>query len=146
MTGPSLTSSTDIRAPKTPVSTGTPSSRKAAQNRSYSGSAAAGAAAPEKLGRLPSGGVGDQRELADHQRGAARLEQRAVELPVVVLEDAELRHLLGEPTGVGVTVAGRDPEEDADPGPDRAAGRNRRAGHPLDDGSHGSSRSRMRAA
>ena len=91
-------------------------------------------------------GVGDQRELADHQRRAARLEQRAVELPVVVLEDAEPRHLRGEPVGVGVTVAGRDPEEDAEPGPDRAAGRNRRAGHPLDDASHGSSRSRMRAA
>src|SRR5262249_15703138 len=34
VTGPSFTSSTSIRAPKTPVSTGTPSARSALQNRS----------------------------------------------------------------------------------------------------------------
>jgi hypothetical protein len=34
VTGPSPVSSTSIRAPKTPVSTGTPSPRSAAQNRS----------------------------------------------------------------------------------------------------------------
>jgi hypothetical protein len=34
VTGPSLTSSTSIRAPKTPVSTSTPSARRASQKRS----------------------------------------------------------------------------------------------------------------
>ena len=46
VTGPSLTSSTSIRAPKTPVSTWTPSARSSAQKRSYSGSACSGGAAP----------------------------------------------------------------------------------------------------
>jgi hypothetical protein len=35
VTGPSLTSSTAMRAPNTPDSTGTPSSRSVSQNRSY---------------------------------------------------------------------------------------------------------------
>jgi len=42
-----------MRAPKVPVSTGTPSVRSSAQKRSYSRSASAAAAAFEKLGRLP---------------------------------------------------------------------------------------------
>ena len=42
-----------MRAPKTPVSTGTPRSRSAAQKLSTSGSASSGAAASAKLGRFP---------------------------------------------------------------------------------------------
>jgi len=53
VTGPSLTSSTCIEAPKTPVATGTPRLASSAQNASYSGSAVSGRAASEKLGRLP---------------------------------------------------------------------------------------------
>src|SRR4051812_42637796 len=53
VTGPSLTSSSSIFAPKTPVSTGTPSARSSAQKRSYTGSASSGGAASPKLGLLP---------------------------------------------------------------------------------------------
>ena len=53
VTGPSLTSSTCIRAPKTPRSTETPSAASAVQNASYGRSASPGEAASVKLGRLP---------------------------------------------------------------------------------------------
>src|SRR5207248_2647848 len=53
VTGPSLISSTAMRAPKTPVATATPRSRSAAQNASQSGSDSSGLAASPKLGRLP---------------------------------------------------------------------------------------------
>jgi len=48
-----LTSSTAIIAPKTPVSTGTPSRRSASTNRSKRGRAASPGIALSKLGRLP---------------------------------------------------------------------------------------------
>src|SRR5262245_50465086 len=53
VTGPSLTSSTSIRAPKRPVSTPTPRSRRDSTKRATSASATAGGAARVKLGRLP---------------------------------------------------------------------------------------------
>jgi hypothetical protein len=53
VTGPSFTSSTCIRAPKTPVSTGTPRPPSAAAKCSYRGSATSGRAAPENDGRFP---------------------------------------------------------------------------------------------
>src|SRR5262249_12956186 len=53
VTGPSFTSSTGMRAPKRPVSTWIPSSRRAVAKRSYRRSAVSGRAAREKLGRLP---------------------------------------------------------------------------------------------
>src|SRR5262245_52273125 len=53
VTGPSLTSSTCIIAPKRPVATGTPWARTASQNASYIGIASGGAAASMKLGRRP---------------------------------------------------------------------------------------------
>src|SRR2546421_820389 len=53
VTGPSLTSSSSIFAPKTPRPTGTPRASSSSQNRSYTGSASSGGAASAKLGRLP---------------------------------------------------------------------------------------------
>jgi hypothetical protein len=53
VTGPSLTSSTSIRAPKTPAATWTPSCRSSSENASYSGSASSGGAASVKLGLFP---------------------------------------------------------------------------------------------
>src|SRR5205823_11299496 len=53
VTGPSLTSSTCIMAPKRPVAVGTPWARTAVTNASYSGTAISGGAASTKLGRRP---------------------------------------------------------------------------------------------
>ena len=121
MTGPSFTSSTAIRAPKTPVSTWTPSSRSAAQKRSYSGSATSGRAAPEKRRAVALRGVRDQRELADDERRAAGVEQRAVELAGVVLEDPQPRDLARETLGLLRRVPVRDAEQDEEAGADLPA-------------------------
>jgi hypothetical protein len=86
VTGPSLTSSTAIRAPNTPVSTGTPSPASSSQKRRQSGSASSG--------------------------GAADVEHAAVEPPRLVLEDAQARDLAGEPLRRSRVVTGRDAEED----------------------------------
>ena len=80
------------------------------------------------LGRRGSGearavalrGVGDQRELGDDERGAAGVEEAAVELPVVVGEHAQPRDLAREPCGRVVVVAGRDAEQNAEAGADLA--------------------------
>ncbi len=53
VTGPSLTTSSSMRAPKTPRRTVTPKEASASQKSSYSGSALSGRAAAEKLGRFP---------------------------------------------------------------------------------------------
>lgn len=53
VTGPSLTSSSSIFAPNTPVFTAEPRARNSAQKRSLRGSASSGGAAPAKLGRFP---------------------------------------------------------------------------------------------
>ncbi len=53
VTGPSLTRSTSIMAPNSPVSTGVPVSRRRATNRSYSGIAVSGRAASMNDGRRP---------------------------------------------------------------------------------------------
>ena len=101
VTGPSLTGSTSIRAPKTP---GLDRDAELAQRRAEAARRAArrrsGGAAAVKLGRFPLRRVGEQGELADHERGAAGVEQRAVEPAGVVLEDAQPRDLAGESHGV----------------------------------------------
>lgn len=53
VTGPSLTSSTSIRAPNRPVATASPCARMAATSDSTNGSASCDAAAPSKDGRRP---------------------------------------------------------------------------------------------
>ena len=66
-----------------------------------------GGAASVKLGRLPFAGVGDQRELADHEDVSCDIEQRAVEAPSVVLEHTQARHLCGQPDSLFVAVSVR---------------------------------------
>src|SRR5690349_11917190 len=80
--------------------------------------------------------VGEERELADDERRAAGLEERAVELAGVVLEDAQARDLAGEALRSGGVVAGADAEQDAEPGADRSPGGRARADDALDDRSH----------
>ena len=129
VTGPSLTSSTVIRAPKTPVSTGTPRSRSAWQKclvqrlRDCSGRRRLREVGPSSLLAFA---IRDQRELADDERLAARVEERAVELSLGVLEDPQPRDLASEPLAVSSVVLARDAEQDADPGADLAAGRDAR--------------------
>ena len=77
-----------------------------------------------------------QRELADDERRAARVEQRAVELAGVVLEDPQPRDLAGEALGVLLRVARGDAEQDEQARADLAARRRARPRHALNDCSH----------
>jgi hypothetical protein len=91
----------------------------------------------ERLGDLGSRGVRerravalrrvrDERELADDERGAARVEHRAVELAGLVLEDAQPGDLAREAFRVRVAVAVGDAEKDEQARADRPS--RRRAG------------------
>jgi hypothetical protein len=84
---------------------------------------------------IPLRRLGDERELADDERRAAGVEQRAVELAGVALEDAETRDLRGEAIRFGFRIAVRDPEEDNEARADLASGRRAGARDSLDDGS-----------
>src|SRR5207248_8974946 len=88
--------------------------------------------------------ISDQRELADDECRAARVEQRAVELAGLVLEDPEARDLARKPDRILGRVAARNTQQDAHTGPDLATRRDAGAPGPLDDGPQ--SRSMTRAA
>ena len=75
VTGPSLSRSTFISAPNSPVSTGRPLSRQRAMNASYSGMAVSGRAALVKLGRLPFAAVTVERELRHDEQTAADIRE-----------------------------------------------------------------------
>jgi hypothetical protein len=66
-------------------------------------------------------GVGDQRELADDEGGAADVEERPVEPLALVLEDAQARDLAREAVGLGLRVALGDAEQDEQARADLAA-------------------------
>src|SRR5581483_452775 len=87
-------------------------------------------------------GIGDQRELTDDERRAADVDQRAVELSLVVRKHAQSRHLAGEANGRVRVVAVRDAEQDEQPAADLAARPRTCTRDPLDDRLQ--SRSRMR--
>ncbi len=110
VTGPLLTSSTSIRAPKTPCSTTTPSSLQRCAEALVDRLCEFGRRCRCEARTIPLRRVGEQRELADHERGAAGVEERAVEAARVVLEDAQPRDLAGESHGVLLPIAARDPE------------------------------------
>ena len=88
----------------------------------------------------PPGGVGDQGELAHDERLASDVENRAIEAPALVLEDAKPRDLAGEPVRLVIAVTGRDADEhDEAAATARAnltAHAERGGRHPLDDGAH----------
>ena len=142
MTGPSFTSATSIRAPNTPVSTGTPSvaerfTELLVQRLGYLG--------PCRLREVGSSSllvlaVGDQRELADDESSAGCVEERPVEAPGLVLEDAKTRDLAGQPLRLRRRVRGRDTQQHQDAWTDRrgdlTCNRDRRLSDALDDGSH----------
>ena len=134
-----------MRAPKTPVATWTPSAPSASQKCSYNGSACSLAPRLEKIGRVPFRRVGDQRELADDERVPARVEQAAVELALLVLEDPQARDLAREPLGV-LDARRRRPRRAArtGPAPISPPGVERARDDALDDGPSTRLRSRIR--
>src|SRR5262249_40520270 len=72
--------------------------------------------------------------------GPARVEHRAVHLPRLVLEDAQVDHLVRQVVRVLVPVLAPDAEQDEEAGPDGGhtlpVHGDRRLRDPLDDGSH----------
>ena len=142
VTGPSLTSSTSIRAPKAPVSTGTPIPR--ARRRS-----ARRAARPLGPGRtreartVPLLGIRDQSELAHDERRTSRVQERAVELPLFVLEDTQAGDAASESLGIGFVVLLGHPQQNDESRRYRTqlapAGTHSRVRNPLNDGSQRSS-------
>src|SRR4029079_12479348 len=81
--------------------------------------------------------IGEQRELRDDERRSARVEERAVELALVVLEDPEPRDLAGEPRRLGGRVPAGDAQEHAKAGADLTTGRCAGPADALDDRLHG---------
>ena len=81
VTGPSLTSSTLIRAPNTPVATGTPCDASVVQKRSKSALARSWRRSAREARAIPARRIGDERELADDERLATDVDDRAVEPP-----------------------------------------------------------------
>src|SRR4051812_6790832 len=63
---------------------------------------------------VPLAGVSEQRELRDREHGAAHVEDRAVHLALVVLEDAQVHDLAGEPARILLRVAFTDAQQDAE--------------------------------
>src|SRR5919198_6584236 len=75
----------------------------------FLGRSGLGKARPVSFGR-----VREQRELTDDEGRAASVEERAVELPLLVLEDPQARDSSGKPLRSRRVVAARDPEQDAE--------------------------------
>ena len=113
VTGPSLTSATCMSARKRPVATGTPSSASACVNASTSGSATLGRRRRRPARPPATARVAVERELADDERGAAGVEQRAVHHAVVVVEHAQVRDLRRELGRAGLGVVVRHADEHA---------------------------------
>src|SRR5215211_2349636 len=87
-------------------------------------------------GAVSPRGVGDERELADDEGGAAGVHQRAVELAVVALEDAQPRNLARQPFRLLGGIPGGHAEQDDEPAPDRAARSRPRSSDTLHDRTH----------
>ena len=77
-------------------------------------------------------GLGGEGELANDERRAARVEERAVHPPLVVAEDAQVRRLAREPRALRLGVAAHRADEDdearSDLADDLAADGDARAG------------------
>src|SRR5277367_3890463 len=119
VTGPSLTNSTCMWAPKIPVSTPAPRSRKACTKTATSGSAAAPGAAAFQDGRRPLAVSAYSVNWLTTMIGASTGGR-----PVVV-ENSQLPELFGEPPGFVGIVTVRHPDECQQAlsgGPDRADG------------------------
>ena len=129
-----------MRAPKTPVSTATSSSRSASQKRFVQRVRLLRRRGVREARAISLRRVRDQGEVAHDEDGAARVEDAAVELALVVLEDAQASDAAGHALGGFRVVLARDPEQDAQARPDLphdlVSGAHTRLGDALDDGPH----------
>jgi hypothetical protein len=84
--------------------------------------------------------IRDERELADDERVAADVDQRAVETVGLVPEDPEPRDLSSKPEGFVLSVLPGDPEQDQEAvsalPDDLATDRDRGPSDPLNNGAH----------
>ena len=96
MTGPSFTSSTCMSAPNRPVATLAPRPRSSATNALDQGFRHVGGGGIGPRRPAPAAGVGVQRELADHEHGAAHVGHREVHHTFGVGEHAQPPDLVGE--------------------------------------------------
>ena len=104
--GPSLTSSTAISAPNEPVWTSpTPAARSSSAKRGRGARRASGGGGVGEAGAAAARRVGEERELAHDERGAADVEDRAVRPALLVGEDPQLRDAPRERGGRRVVVA-----------------------------------------
>ncbi len=141
VTGPSLTSSTCIMAPKRPVAVGAPE-RPHRPDEGF----------VERFGDLRRGGADEtrpaalaaiavQRELTDDQNASADVGHAEIHFVVGVAEDAQTDHLVGEPLRLGGRVRRRDAQQHeetrADGADDFIAHGHPRGSDSLHDGSHG---------
>ena len=99
-----------------------------------------GSRSPGEARSVPLRRVCDQRELAHDEHLASTSSSERSNLPLLVLEDLELRHLVGQPRGFVLAVLTRDSEEHAEALPDLphhlAVHAHARLGDALDDRSH----------
>jgi len=66
----------------------------------------------DEAGAAPTTSVREERELAYDQRLAAYVQQREIEAPFAVLEDAHLGSFRRQPTGLTGRVASRHAQQD----------------------------------
>jgi hypothetical protein len=111
-----------------------------AQKRSYSHSRVGGAG---EAGPIAAADVGGQGELADHQGLAADVDDRAVHLAGVVLEDAQVDDLARQEVYLAFAIAVLHAQQHEKPGPDRrdslSIDRDARFADPLYHSFHGRS-------
>ena len=94
-----------MRAPKRPSPTGTPRTCKRVAEMLVQPLAVGGLGGLGEARPQPPAGVAVERELADAQRGAADVEQRAVHAAALAVEHAQPRDLVGQLRGLRVGVA-----------------------------------------
>ena len=117
VTGPALSSSTSIIAPKLPVATGTPLRRINPTISSTSASARSGAAALGERRPTSLAHIGQKRELADNQHRPANIDNRAIHPLLVIGKDAETEQLVDNRLGIGRSVLVADAEQNKQSSP-----------------------------
>ncbi len=145
MTGPSLTMSTAMWAPKLPVSTRCPRCAEGGHEHVVELGGAVGRSGSDERGAMPSRGVGVEGELAHHEDRAAGGRQIEIHPSGRVWKDPEGRDARGEPPRDRLIVGWADGQQDAEPCIDGTDGL-RAHGHPgaadpLDDRPHSRKRS-----
>jgi hypothetical protein len=140
VTGPSLTSSTSIMAPNSPVSTFATLVRSMRRRSARRG----GSPGPERRRHeartAALAGIPVEGELTDDEKLPVDLVERAVHAPFVVREDAQPDDLVGHPLDLRVAVTFGEADQQQVPPSDRPDGgpfdAHLGAGHPLEQDPH----------